>query len=131
MNRSELKKRLPILQAYADGKDVELFSAMSSSWIVVGNDCARFLLTDATIRIKPVPVWRPWTFDECPVVFVIISKDHPQLGFLIVEKCDDGVIINGRETNTVITTQELFDYYDQVLADNTRITCGILATPTP
>ena len=49
MNREEIKKLLPVLQAFAEGKVLE--QKCAESWIEVGEDCD-FLFPANTYRIK-------------------------------------------------------------------------------
>lgn len=63
MTRKEAKKMLPIIQAYAEGKTVQYFSAGGRRWV----DCNDPLFSkDVKYRIKPEPKYRPFkTQEEC------------------------------------------------------------------
>ena len=63
MTRKEAKKLLPIIQAYAEGKTVQYFSAGGRRWV----DCNDPLFSkDVKYRIKPESKYRPFkTREEC------------------------------------------------------------------
>ena len=68
MNREEMKKMLPIIQAYVDGKVVEYQDAETREWQVV-NDYVFLITVDDKpryYRIKPKPKYRPFKdAEEC------------------------------------------------------------------
>ena len=62
MNRKEIKSFLPILQAFADGKEIE--SREEDKWYRVLEICNEMNPQD--YRIKPKPKYRPFkNADEC------------------------------------------------------------------
>ena len=62
MTREEAKELLPIIQAYAEGKDIEIF--FDNKWITGTN--LDFTLSPGNYRIKPEPKYRPFkTKEEC------------------------------------------------------------------
>lgn len=62
MNRKEAKKLLPVIQAFADGKDVE--TKTGSGWISIEN--MSFAGNSDGYRIKPEPKYRPFAnAEEC------------------------------------------------------------------
>lgn len=61
MTRKEAKKLLPIIQAYAEGKTVQYFSAGGRRWV----DCNDPLFSkDVKYRIKPESKYRPFKSQE-------------------------------------------------------------------
>ena len=63
MTREEVKKLLPIMQAFAEGKAVEYLND-EKGWIECGNPS--FWEDPKHYRIKPEPKYRPFkTKDEC------------------------------------------------------------------
>ena len=61
MTRKEAKKLLPIIQAYAEGKTVQYFSAGGRRWV----DCNDPLFSkDVKFRIKPESKYRPFKNQE-------------------------------------------------------------------
>lgn len=68
MNKVEMKKMLPIIQAYVDGKVVEYQEAETGEWKAIED--YEFLITNDDkpryYRIKPEPKYRPFkNADEC------------------------------------------------------------------
>lgn len=62
MNRKEAKELLPIIQAFADGKDVE--TKTGSGWMSIEN--MSFAGKPDGYRIKPEPKYRPFKdAEEC------------------------------------------------------------------
>ena len=62
MFREKVKKMLPIMQAFADGKDVQV-AVRGGIWISVNN--FTFFGSPENYRIKPVPTYRPYNREEC------------------------------------------------------------------
>lgn len=63
MNRSEAKKLLPIIQAFAEGKTIQVREDID--WCYLGNE-TDFNLSPKRYRIKPEPKYRPFAnSDEC------------------------------------------------------------------
>ena len=82
MTREEAKRMLPIIQAYADGKTIEMLCC-NDEWKKV--DEPSFKVDPKYYRIKPGPKNRPFkTKEECwsemlkqqPFGWVIGGKDH-------------------------------------------------------
>ena len=63
MNIEETKEAIRIMQAYVDGKEVELW--YEGKWSLV--HVPRWNLDDTQYRIKPTAKLRPWTADEVPL----------------------------------------------------------------
>lgn len=53
MNRDEAKQLLPVIQAYSEGKAIQM--RIGNDWYAVENDCAIFGPPDR-YRIKPEPI---------------------------------------------------------------------------
>ena len=63
MTREEAKELLPIIQAFAEGKVIEIFDD-EIGWVEKENP--KFNLNPDFYRIKPVPKYRPFkTHGEC------------------------------------------------------------------
>ena len=82
MTREEAKRMLPIMQAYADGKTIEML-CYNDEWKKV--DEPSFKVDPKYYRIKPEPKYRPFkTKEECwsemlkhqPFGWVIGGKDY-------------------------------------------------------
>ena len=62
MTREEVKKLLPIIQAFAEGKEIEMF--FGNEWVKTTNPA--FTFSPENYRIKPEPKYRPFkTKEEC------------------------------------------------------------------
>ena len=62
MTREEAKKKLPIIQAYAEGKEIEMF--INNRW--VSAESPGFIMELKNYRIKSEPKYRPFkTKEEC------------------------------------------------------------------
>lgn len=63
MNRQQAKELLPIIQAFAEGKTIQVQEDID--WCYLGND-ADFNLNPSRYRIKPDPKYRPFKdAEEC------------------------------------------------------------------
>ena len=62
MTREELKKVMPILTAFADGKTIQNYLRGSGKWIAVGEhlDMSDLFAWSSDYRIKPEPKYRPF-----------------------------------------------------------------------
>lgn len=73
MTREEAKTMLPIIQAYAEGKEIEIFNKTTKMWktaILPHFDC------DSKIyRIKPEPKFRP--FKDAEECWAEMQKHQP------------------------------------------------------
>lgn len=68
MTREELKKVMPILTAFVDGKTIQNYLRGSGKWIVVGEhlDMSDLIAWSSDYRIKPEPKYRPFkNAEEC------------------------------------------------------------------
>ena len=91
MTREEAKELLPIIQAWAKGKEIQ-FKACSGKWTdVEENEGLSFICLPSDYRIKPQPKYRPfknqeecwnemlkhqplgWIKNECDNIFNIIA----------------------------------------------------------
>ena len=62
MKREEVKELLPIIQAFAEGKEIEMF--FGNEWVKTTNP--GFTFSSENYRIKPEPKYRPFkTKEEC------------------------------------------------------------------
>lgn len=68
MTREELKKVMPILTAFVDGKTIQNYLRGSGKWIAVGEhlDMSDLIAWSSDYRIKPEPKYRPFkNAEEC------------------------------------------------------------------
>ena len=115
MTREEVKQKLPIIQAYAEGKEIEMF--INNRW--VSAESPGFIMELKNYRIKPEPKYRPFkTKEEC---WNEMHK-HPDFGWLI--KMDTGIfafvnikaifseeIVFDNDFDNVYTFKNAFKYY--------------------
>ena len=115
MNRTEIKSFLPILQAFADGKEIE--SREEDKWYRVLEICNEMNPQD--YRIKPEPKYRPFAnAEECWKEML----KHQPFGYTydrfnnirdsITKVATTGV---SYDSTTVISFEEIFDRF--VFAD--------------
>ena len=113
MTKKEAKELLHIIQAYAEGKDIEMF--FDNKWITGTN--LDFTLSPENYRIKPEPKYRPFkTKEECWDEM----HCHSDFGWLI--RIDTGVFANikaifseeivfDNDFDNVYTFKNAFKYY--------------------
>lgn len=67
MRRKDVKKMLPIIQGYAEGKQIEIKTKEGKSWSTLEEDDIQYLdFKKCDFRIKPEPKYRPFNdAEEC------------------------------------------------------------------
>ena len=66
MTREEAKQLLPIIQAFAEGKTIEVYYGEDQGWHTMVITNPKFDLKPSQYRIKPEPKYRPFkTKEEC------------------------------------------------------------------
>ena len=82
MTREQTIEAIRVMQAYVDGKEVQVRSrkwnpreSLKPDWVDEELSCWNF--EDFDYRIKPTPVLRPWTADEVPLGAWIRCKKTP------------------------------------------------------
>lgn len=104
MNRKEIKSFLPILQAFADGKEIECRE--EDEWYRVLEICNEMNPQD--YRIKPEPKYRPFkNAEECwqemqkhqPFGWVKCKEDG-SLGLITLIISEENIFINGVGCNS-------------------------------
>jgi len=66
MNIEQTKEAIRIMQAFVDGKEVEVKGMLAGSvWMPAGAPCWNWQMME--YRIKPTAKLRPWTSDEVPL----------------------------------------------------------------
>lgn len=76
MNIEQTKEAIKLMQAFVDGKEVEL--RYNGKW--ASNDSPSWNWSGCIYRIKPTPVLRSWTADEVPLGAWMRVKDSPHTG---------------------------------------------------
>lgn len=115
MTREEAKNLLPIIRAYAEGKEIEFFDKTTKMWKTVmlpHFDC------DSNIyRIKPEPKYRP--FKDAEECWAEMLKHHPfgwvksqigEVNSLIILIDNEGLVIGDRNNGVIgfVTATDLF-----------------------
>ena len=102
MTREETKEAIRIMQAFVDGKEVDVRRLLDGSvWMPAGAPCWDWL--NGNYRIKPTAKLRPWTADEVPLGAWMRFKRNPQdrvlLGWVSVQ-ADRDLWLDEREYST-------------------------------
>ena len=121
MTREEAKQLLPVIQAFADGKNIQLLD--ECEWHDVYE--TDFYGNPDKYRIKPEPKYRPFkTKEEC---WNEMMKHQP-FGWLTSKKSDNNVFIGyvGELNNVYIsfTAAESEGYSAEMLFDNYKFVDG-------
>ena len=64
MTREEAKNLLPIIQAFAEGKDIQIRNITDDGWDDINDDRMSFCAKAEAYRIKPEPKYRPFKSQE-------------------------------------------------------------------
>jgi len=88
MTRENAKDYLPLVQALAEGKNIQVRTPLT--WVDADYS---LIFTDppSYYRIKPEPKLRPWKPDEVPVGAVVRWKSNPQKRGLLTG-CDEDYV---------------------------------------
>ena len=119
MDRNQAKALLPIIQAYAEGKEIEIFDCTKKMWetaILPHFDC------DSTFyRIKPETTYRP--FKDAEECWKEMLK-HKPFGWVKSTLFKDFALVNRVTTLYVEINREIIDYKDALdkftFADDTN-----------
>mgnify|MGYP007135716617 FL=1 len=95
MTREEVAKLLPILQAFAEGKDIEFrrnSNGMKSLWYAVRDEINLENSSDYEFHINTPPTYRPFVNkEECWNEML----KHQPCGYLLDKKCEDIILVTG------------------------------------
>lgn len=115
MNRKEATELLPIIQAYAEGKEIEIFDK-TKKWetaILPHFDC-----DPSFYRIKPGPKYRPfkdkkecWTEMQKHQPFGWLTSQNGEVNSLIISIDNEGLVIGDRNNGVMgfVTATDLFE----------------------
>ena len=119
MDRNQAKELLPILQAFAEGKEIE--SRVKDKWYRVLEICNETNPQD--YRIKPEPKYRP--FKDAEECWQEIRKHEPFIKYKTIESSKDVYLIIQRiKTDGIETDVERLDF-------ETAFECFTFADGTP
>ena len=85
MNIEQTKEAIRVMQAYVDGKDIQILGPVKK-WEPV--NCPRWGWSDTEYRVKPTAKLRPWIADEVPVGGQMRNKAIPEYRWLIDRTAD-------------------------------------------
>lgn len=113
MTREQTIEAIRIMQAYVDGKEVEVRYA--GKWQTT--NIPSWAWTDTFYRIKPTATLRPWTADEVPLGAWIRRKDALYCGrrVLICETYDEST-----RSTWLVTSEHSTD------GGKTWLPCGVM-----
>ena len=93
MTREQTIEAIRVMQAYVDGKEVQVRSrkwnpreSLKPDWVDEELSCWNF--EDFDYRRKPTPVLRPWTADEVPLGAWVLEKANRERRWLITDVHD-------------------------------------------
>ena len=72
MNIEQTKEAIRVMQAFVDGKEVEVLHRGLEGSVTTTNPSWNW--TNCFFRIKPTPTLRPWTADEVPLGSIMRTK---------------------------------------------------------
>lgn len=67
MTRERAKELLPVIQAWADGKEIQFQSSSKGPWCTIQLPYVPAWVDYYNYRIKPEPKFRPWKPEEVPL----------------------------------------------------------------
>lgn len=63
MNKEETKRRIAVMQAYVDGKEIEFYNGTNGQWETLSDV---LWCSNTKYRVKPTPKYRPFeSSEEC------------------------------------------------------------------
>ena len=126
MNRQQVKELLPIIQAFAEGKEIEIKLKSGSKWCTFNeNDIHYINVEECDFRIKPEPKYRPFkNVEECwnemleHQPFGWVKKTSGYCNFLhIMDLYSTGIVIN--DVDIFGDFKNLLKTYDFAFAETT------------
>lgn len=119
MTPEDATKWLPILRAYADGKEIQ-GRTDSGSW----ESARQWSFADPVdnYRVKPRTVLRPWRAEEVPVGALWRYKDSPDTRCLILGVTQEGYI---QDTEGAFSRQTALEKFEWLTNDDNWLPCGV------
>lgn len=116
MNKEETKRRIAVMQAYVDGKEIEFYNGTNGQWETLSDV---LWCSNTKYRVKPTPKYRP--FESAEECWNEMAKHEP-FGWLrsndcyaFVSRLSDnkmGICINSGEIVNFETAFRLFKFAD-------------------
>ena len=115
MTREEAKELLPIIQAFADGKTIEIYD---DEWKTMVLKDPHFDCAPSCYRIKPEPKYRPFkNQEECwneimkHQPFGWVKNKATNILYKLLHISKDKVGLGIASGDFVLTLSDLFEYY--------------------
>lgn len=117
MTREEAKAFLPIIQAFANGKEIE-FNDSIKGWITINGDSLGFVFSPANYRIKQGVRYRPFkdAYECCKEMI-----RHEPFGWLRLGDMHIKIVCVHSVDNKIELSPENLKFEDDVLVDRERM----------
>ena len=104
MTREEAKELLPVIKAFAEGKEIQYRNSFNE-WIdIKKNEGLSFIKTPLDYRIKPQPKYRPFkTQEECWNEML----KHQPFGWVKEISCEMLYLINGISNESIVIMEDI------------------------
>ena len=103
MTKEEIKERLPIMRAFAEGKTIQVRINNDSSWTDLLDDKLE-ISNLYEYRIKPGPKYRPFkTQEECWKEML----KHQPFGWVKEISCEMLYLINGISNESIVIMEDI------------------------
>ena len=119
MTRKELKKVMPILTAFVEGKTIQVYHNGEGKWMDAGDilHTTDLFVWPSDFRIKPEPTYRPFkdglecweTVKKDGFDWVKINGDPTNLSVGIAEVNESNVILSGSLSEEPLGYEEAFE----------------------
>ncbi len=121
MTRDRVKELLPVIEAFAAGKVVQV--RVEQRW----HDAYDLEFTESAddYRIKPEPKLRPWKVEEVPVGALVRTKIKPEHRYLITSVCSVGVSLGRFEGANYQEVELLSNFEHSIDGGKTWKECGV------
>ncbi len=130
MNRERAAALLPIIKAFAEGKEIQVRNHngtwRSSSRLDKRYDEYSFDVGDLDYRVKPEPVLRPWLSSEVPKYF--IARETGTTSVYLLGQHKHGLVFF-QNSNHFMDLDRLCRYWLHVHEDGSESPCGVLEEP--
>ncbi len=122
MDRQQVKELLPIIQAYAEGKQIEIKTKEGKSWSTLEEDDIQYLdFKKCDFRIKPEPKYRP--FKDAKECWQEMQKHQP-FGWILDRYGEIYNIAKVRASSITICLAVGFEFYNYEEASEFTFTDG-------
>ena len=103
MNKQKLKELLPVMQAWVEGKEIEVSQINENKYELYEGDTPEWLFGNLSWkwRIKPSPNYRPWKTEEVPLGAWLRWINEKMIIYLIVTVVDEQLYVIGKSISPV------------------------------